>query len=211
MSKYARVTFVCEVCGKEKAVSPSYAKKNPRYCSTDCFSKRVIPIETREKQSKAKKGKVTWNKGVAMWDTREHPRGTLGKHPKRVSITEETRQKLSESHKGIKYPEHTGENHWNWHGGVSTESETIRNSPEAKEWRRQVYKRDNYTCQLCGQRGGKLHADHIIPFSVDKAKRFDIKNGRTLCVDCHRKTETYGAGSINYGKNHLDKLNPQTI
>lgn len=69
----------------------------------------------------------------------------------------------------------------------------IRHSVEMKLWREAIFKRDNYTCVFCGDnRGGNLNADHILPFSLFERVRFDLLNGRTLCEDCHNKTETYG-------------------
>lgn len=62
---------------------------------------------------------------------------------------------------------------------------TDRGSGEYVEWRSAVYKRDNYTCQKCGKRGGTLNAHHIIPFSKDKSLRFEVSNGITLCEKCH--------------------------
>lgn len=58
--------------------------------------------------------------------------------------------------------------------------------------------------------GDNLNVDHIISFieilKVWKIKTledalncpdlWDINNGRTLCLDCHRKTDTYGRKSI---------------
>jgi hypothetical protein len=80
-----------------------------------------------------------------------------------------------------------------WKGGhVKHPDKRIRKSNEYKEWRMAVYKRDNYTCQVCGKVGVELVADHIKPFSVFPELRFDVNNGRTLCVNCHKKTLTYG-------------------
>lgn len=88
----------------------------------------------------------------------------------------------------------------------------IRELLECKQWRTEVFKRDNYTCQECGQIGGKLEAHHKIRFSKlfnkflkeynqfspveDKkillklAMRYkpfwDVGNGQTLCEDCHK-------------------------
>lgn len=64
-------------------------------------------------------------------------------------------------------------------------------------WREAVMERDNYTCQGCFKRGVELNADHIIPFSIlvdieDYGMLADLDNGRTLCIDCHRKTDTWG-------------------
>lgn len=61
-----------------------------------------------------------------------------------------------------------------------------RNCREYKEWRKQVFQRDNYTCQFCGVRGGRLNAHHIKAFSKDIKNRFNTKNGITLCYNCHK-------------------------
>jgi 5-methylcytosine-specific restriction endonuclease McrA len=65
-------------------------------------------------------------------------------------------------------------------------------SAQDREWRSAVFQRDNYTCQECGQVGGRLNADHIKPYGEYPELRFDVSNGRTLCVACHRKTPTFG-------------------
>jgi len=85
-----------------------------------------------------------------------------------------------------------GENHWNWNGGNTKERTKIWHSIEYKLWREAVFERDNYTCIWCGQKGGQLNVDHIKPFAYYPELRFAIDNGRTLCIDCHKTTDTYG-------------------
>ena len=80
----------------------------------------------------------------------------------------------------------------NWKGGTSPINSLIRASTEYRLWRLDVFERDKYTCVLCGKKGGDLQADHIKPFAYFPELRFDRKNGRTLCIKCHRKTDTFG-------------------
>ena len=61
-----------------------------------------------------------------------------------------------------------------------------RESTSYKEWRERVYERDNWTCQVCGQYGGKLNAHHIKSYAKYPKLRLDVDNGITLCVNCHR-------------------------
>lgn len=91
--------------------------------------------------------------------------------------------------------------------GKSSLHTKIRKSVEMKVWRESVFKRDNYQCVECKQVGGRLNADHIKPFALFPELRFEISNGRTLCEDCHRKTDTFGiktarlinkVGSLNF-------------
>ena len=78
-----------------------------------------------------------------------------------------------------------------WKGGVTNKNKIIRNSLKYTLWRESIFERDNFTCQICNVRGGKLQADHIKPFAYFPELRFDLSNGRTLCIDCHKKTDTY--------------------
>ncbi len=79
----------------------------------------------------------------------------------------------------------------------------LKASKEAQDWRKSVFERDDYTCQTCGERGGKLEAHHIKPFAYFPKLRWIISNGLTLCVPCHRKTETWGRkGQKIYGKSN---------
>lgn len=125
---------------------------------------RPVSEETRAKIGKANRGKPVWFQG---------------KH-------------WSEEQKKIMSDIRRGEKGSNWQGGKTAESKIIRHSLQYRQWRSAVYERDDYTCQSCGQRGGKLNADHIKPFAYHPKLRFELSNGRTLCHDCHKQTDTWG-------------------
>lgn len=78
-----------------------------------------------------------------------------------------------------------GENNYFWKGGINGENDTLRHRREYKIWRTDVYERDDYICQCCGVRGGKLNAHHINQFSDYPELRYNIDNGITLCENCH--------------------------
>jgi 5-methylcytosine-specific restriction endonuclease McrA len=154
--------------------------------------------------NKNKKGlQVAWNKGM-KFPNKPHSGFIVGhKHTdiskKKISdtlkkriITDKHRENIRKSLSGKPQLNHRGENNHNWKGGVTPENQKIRHSLEYKLWRNAVFIRDNYTCIWCGQMGGKLNADHIKPFALYPELRFSIDNGRTLCVDCHKTTETFG-------------------
>lgn len=129
---------------------------------------------------------------------------TLGtKRPYSVGVNNpanrpEVKLKIAESKRGSKNP--------NWKGGISPLNVRIRQSPEMKLWRKSVFERDNYTCVWCRARNGNgetiiLHADHIKPFALFPELRFAIDNGRTLCITCHKTTESYGWKKSDYQLN----------
>lgn len=82
------------------------------------------------------------------------------------------------------------ENHWNWQGGKSQDRRDTLNT-ENNTWRKRVFKRDKYTCKLCGLTsydGIRLNAHHIRPYKDYNHLRLDVSNGITLCHECHLKT-----------------------
>ena len=93
-----------------------------------------------------------------------------------------------------------GENHHNYNPNKTDEERLkeryILGKHTADEFRNKVYQRDDYTCQICGEVGGRLHAHHLDGWNWAKDKRFDTSNGVTLCEDCHSKFHNvYGYGN----------------
>ena len=104
--------------------------------------------------------------------------------------------------KGKKFPQVTGVNNHNWKGGITPLIIKIRSYKKYDEWRKKIYERDNFTCQMCeDNRGHNLQAHHKKSFaeiiqendiknfneSLKCKELWSIDNGVTLCKDCHKK------------------------
>jgi endogenous inhibitor of DNA gyrase (YacG/DUF329 family) len=80
-----------------------------------------------------------------------------------------------------------GENHNNFKKELSRDYRSKhRLFPEVQIWRKTIFKRDQYTCQICNKIGDRLNAHHFENYSSNKDKRFNIDNGITLCIKCHK-------------------------
>lgn len=128
----------------------------------------------RQRWLAAKKGQIPWNAGLTK---EQYPNGIV-----------------------------TGEQHGNWLGGNGG----VRDTAAFAAFRRSILKRDHWTCQACGDRNHKgrgsrivLHVDHIEPVCVAPERALDPSNARTLCFDCHVRTETYGPKVRHYIKKRL--------
>lgn len=88
---------------------------------------------------------------------------------------------------GCIFKEQKGENHPNWNPELTDEdrkaNESRTGDPLYQRWRKSVIKRDK-KCQACAETE-ELRAHHIVPWSIDKNKRYDIDNGIVLCEQCH--------------------------
>ena len=122
-----------------------------------------MPLEDRDKWRQAKREWVKNHPGIL---------GTPGRHH-----SEETKRKMSLKKEGT--------NHWNWQGGITPQNELERRRLEYKEWRKRVFERDNYTCQICSKQKCYLNAHHIKSFSGHPNLRLNVDNGITLCDACH--------------------------
>jgi hypothetical protein len=82
----------------------------------------------------------------------------------------------------------TGENHYNYNVNLTDEERIIkRDYKEYDLWTKDVFKRDDYTCQICGVRGKTINAHHLYNYADYPELRLEISNGVTLCEDCHKK------------------------
>ena len=166
--------------------------------------------------------KPAWNKGLTK---KEHPSiSKMGFQPGHDSYNDwsnvnkrlredsvlrkrwiESKKKQVPWNKGIGrdgYPNgiKSGPNHGNWCGNVRGPHDLAR----MKRLKVNVLKRDNYTCQECGDRNYKgrgkrcsLEVHHIISVAEDLSLAFDPNNLTTLCHRCHIKTDNYGTKVVN--------------
>lgn len=175
-----KYTIICKYCGKE--INPH--RRAQIYCSKSCRAKDLgvgHGIKTGKFVKCAECGKEIWRKG-----------SLLKKFPISYCSKECLWKNNGKALIGISREYMTGEKNWCWRGGVTPEVIKIRRSVEGELWRKSVFERDNYTCQICGKVGGRLEADHIKSFALYPELRFDINNGRTLCKSCHIQTDSYG-------------------
>lgn len=80
-----------------------------------------------------------------------------------------------------------GEKNPAWKGDIYPANRRDRDSDRYKNWAELVKEQDDYRCMDCGGRGGKLESDHIYRFAYYPRLRFEILNGQTLCVNCHKQ------------------------
>ena len=130
-------------------------------------------------------------------------RRKIRKARKKQVFSTETREKFSIAHRGEKGS--------NWKGGRTKLGGIIRKCFKYRQWRSDVFTRDNFTCILCGKKGGWLEVDHYpkkfskildeyqiksLEEALNCEELWNINNGRTLCLKCHNKTKQ----NKNYGK-----------
>lgn len=162
--------------------------------------------EAKLKMSQARKGENHHNYGKHH---SEETKLRIGKGNRGKVVSKESRKKMSKSHKGIPTwnqggvpnPKNRGSLNGNWSGGITSLVEQIRRCFKYRQWVSDVFTRDDFICQNCGQRGGTMNAHHIKSFSsilqyyeittieeaLECAELWNINNGVTLHKECHKK------------------------
>lgn len=122
------------------------------------------------------------------------------------------RTEMVKKYSGVLHPNYgkRGPETFNWKNPEDRRSATnlaIRSSKKYYDWRLEIFKRDKFTCQFCGDsQGGNLNVDHIKQFALILQENniktleqgfeckdlWDKSNGRTLCIPCHKNTDSYG-------------------
>ncbi len=131
-------------------------------CSYHTIRKWLARHDLRFTREERYRGRPPWNKGIRGYCT-----GMVVSEAHRDAI----KRARSESRSNF------------WRGGVSP-----RRASTARWTREQaprVHRRFDYTCQICGRRGGRLHAHHAIPVWLDADRERDAENLVSVCASCH--------------------------
>lgn len=170
--------------------------------------------ETKRKISLKKKGNNHgFKKRNELWN---NPDSISTRFKKGQSVSPETQFKKGRKSwlKGKSHLVIKGDKNPSWKGGITSLNKAIRSSFKYRQWRSDVFMRDNFICQRCDARGNYLHSHHIksiseiieeyelksIEDALNCEELWNINNGKTLCIDCHSETISY-KGKNN--KRHL--------
>lgn len=169
-SRTTRVTSVCLICGQTFEHKKSAIGK---YCSRKCSG-----YAQRGKNSPNWKGGPVHLTCVECGEPFEALRW-LSPRPKYCS--------LACTRKAAPWAK-SGKDHPNWKGGKAFSENGGHRYDDARiAFRSVVFERDNYTCQDCGERGGRLNAHHMFTWRDFPELRFEVWNGETLCLKCHKE------------------------
>lgn len=202
---------------REKISISSFGKKHTEE------TKKIIGLVHKNKIVSEETKKKISEKALARFSNKcNHP--MYGKINKWGKHTKEVKNYISTLKKGINNPMYgkygylnpmfglRGNKHPAWKNEKSrlySLSNNIRSLREYFNWKQAILKRDAFKCVYC-KNNQYLEVDHIYPliliiedFQVTTAQQalncsafWNQNNGRTLCFNCHKQTETFGKNKI---------------
>lgn len=174
----------CNNCCKDIKKMKYRIKKGNVYCNAKCQMEYEYKNNIRDKFEITKKahesirlngqpklkGKKSWSSGLTKFDN--------------PSV-----MKISLSKMGDKNPAYNPDLTDEYRNNLKL----YRKSSENNLWKKEVYHKDNYTCQKCKLRKDingkykKLNAHHKESYSANPDLGLKRLNGIVFCVDCHKK------------------------
>jgi len=155
-------------------------KRNGSYKHTEETKRKMSESHRGRKLSEETRRKIGLANAISMKGNKH----MLGKHWK---VKDTSKMGHSAWNKGKKIPQMTGDKHPKWIFDRSLiKRQTERNNPEYKQWRLNVWLKDNFRCRINNKDcSGKIIAHHILSWSQFPELRYNINNGITLCHAHH--------------------------
>jgi 5-methylcytosine-specific restriction endonuclease McrA len=174
----SEMLYICK-CGNKSKISWTRFKKGTR-CE-NCSSKKQVELEYLQECFRLHNCELL-EKEYKNNSTKMIYRCCCGN----VAETKWMHFKRGHRCKQCKIIKLSGENSHNWNPN-KTHYERIekRSFIEYKKWRHDVFKRDNYTCDICLIKGGCINAHHLLSYADNPNFRLELNNGITLCEKCH--------------------------
>lgn len=222
----SRYRMICAYCGEDFTTS----KKNQKYCSPNCLGKsqqKRIRVNCCYCEKEYSVVECIYNKNKFNYcsdecRTKGHSNEILGRNNgrynslkvqceycekdiiRRKSKTVERNFCDSKCYAEYRKIHYSKENHSCWNPNISDEERlSKRKCEDYYNWRDDVFKRDNYTCQCCSKDTHDNNAHHLNGYDWDIINRINVDNGITLCSKCHTEFhKTYG-----YGGNTKEQFN----
>lgn len=182
--KKSDIIRICEVCGNEFIAKGNQTQNKKKTCSKECQYKAVSIKNSQVRVERTTKVCKQCGNEFEVIPCELHQIFCTHK-----CYTDWYSENLK------------GENHCRWDPNLTAKerlnNESRTHSKEYITWRKAIFKRDGYICQVCNElKSGNLNAHHIMGWNKYINLRFDIDNGITLCKKCHDEFHyIYGKGN----------------
>lgn len=131
-------------------------------------------VYIRKKENNEKMSQVTMGHPVSIITRKRISKALVG-NPKLIGRRNSPKTEFKKGILSTPKPFVKGHKPWNkgmkgfrageknnmWRGGTTSLVRMLRTSFEYRQWRSDVYTRDNFTCVNCGKGKTNIHADHI--------------------------------------------------
>jgi 5-methylcytosine-specific restriction endonuclease McrA len=193
-TKHYLIARICEYCGEEFFTSQSAITKGyGKYCSHTCARKLGEPVNSFTLLDKEvfelENGKLYIEYSARIY-------GVIKECARCGCDCFVTNAQLKDKN----YCSHTCALTKEEADKVTPLRKSIRTCKKYRAQRASIFKRDDYTCQICGERSGALNAHHVKRFglicdenniqSLEEAlvcqELWDNNNLVTLCEKCHQ-------------------------
>ena len=226
----------CLICGKDfyrKSYRNKKSWSSAKFCSHKCYSKSLIGQDRggriklecewckktyhQWKHIIERQGSRFCSQGCARKGKRKRKKTYLiCKYCKNSFYSGHLKSKFCSRKCYYSFYKKYPEKHKRWKGGKSSEYVKFINTKPYKQWRKSIFERDNYICQICGFKNGSgehrdLHPHHLVSASKYPEFRLCLDNGLTVCYKCHGVIHSINFKNKKYKKKEAKNWGRKTL